>query len=65
MICQEVFYYLKFEPIYHVWDMNFDPKSNVIESNVKFLRQKIDTGFSSRLIHTVRGSGYIFSLEKN
>ncbi|MDP4114588.1 MAG: response regulator transcription factor [Bacteroidota bacterium] len=49
----------------HVWDMNFDPKSNVIESNVKFLRQKIDTGFSSRLIHTVRGSGYIFSLEKN
>ena len=45
----------------HVWDMNFDPKSNVIESFVKFLRQKIDKGFKSQLIHTIRGSGYIFS----
>ncbi len=45
----------------HVWDMNFDPRSNVIESFVKFLRQKIDKGFSHQLIHTVRGSGYIFS----
>jgi DNA-binding response OmpR family regulator len=45
----------------HVWDMNFDPKSNVIESFVKFLRQKLDKGFKTQLIHTVRGSGYIFS----
>ena len=45
----------------HVWDMNFDPRSNVIESFVKFLRQKIDKGFSRHLIHTIRGSGYIFS----
>jgi DNA-binding response OmpR family regulator len=45
----------------HLWDMNFDPKSNVIESFIKFLRQKIDKGFSRPLIHTVRGSGYIFS----
>jgi DNA-binding response OmpR family regulator len=45
----------------HVWDMNFDPKSNVIESFVKFLRQKLDRGFKTQLIHTVRGSGYIFS----
>jgi len=45
----------------HIWDMNFDPKSNVIESFVKFLRQKLDKGFETQLIHTVRGSGYIFS----
>jgi len=45
----------------HLWDMNFDPRSNVIESFIKFLRQKIDKGFSTQLIHTVRGSGYIFS----
>jgi DNA-binding response OmpR family regulator len=45
----------------HLWDMNFDPRSNVIESFVKFLRQKIDKDFDKPLIHTVRGSGYIFT----
>jgi two-component system copper resistance phosphate regulon response regulator CusR len=45
----------------HLWDMNFDPQSNVLESFVKFLRQKIDRGFDKPLIHTIRGSGYMFS----
>ncbi len=45
----------------HLWDMNFDPKSNVIDSFVKFLRQKIDKGFETPLIHTVRGAGYLLS----
>lgn len=45
----------------HLWDMNFEPRSNVIESFVKFLRQKVDKGFVNSLIHTVRGSGYLFS----
>ena len=45
----------------HLWDMNFDPQSNVIESFVKFLRQKIDKDFHIPLIQTVRGSGYIFT----
>jgi heavy metal response regulator len=45
----------------HVWDMNFDPQSNVIDSFVRFLRQKIDKGFDTRLIHTVRGVGYRLS----
>jgi DNA-binding response OmpR family regulator len=48
----------------HLWDMNFDPQSNVVESFVKFLRKKIDRGFSTPLIHTIRGSGYMFSEEK-
>ncbi len=45
----------------HLWDMNFEPRSNVIESFVKFLRQKVDKGFDPPLIHTVRGAGYLFS----
>ncbi len=45
----------------HLWDMNFDPRSNVIESFIKFLRQKIDKDFDKQLIQTVRGVGYIFS----
>lgn len=45
----------------HLWDMNFEPRSNVIESFVKFLRQKVDRAYDSSLIHTVRGSGYMFS----
>ena len=45
----------------HLWDMNFEPRSNVIESFVKFLRQKVDRDFGSPLIRTVRGAGYRFS----
>ncbi len=45
----------------HLWDMNFDPRSNVIESFVRFLRQKVDRGFDRPLIHTLRGAGYMFS----
>jgi len=48
----------------HVWDMNFEPRSNVVEAAVKFLRQKVDKGFEKPLIHTVRGSGYVFSGEE-
>lgn len=48
----------------HLWDMNYEGRSNVIESFIKFLRQKIDRGFDKPLIHTVRGAGYIFSDRK-
>lgn len=48
----------------HVWDMNFDPRSNVVDSLVRFLRQRIDKGFSKPLIHTVRGVGYRLSEEE-
>ncbi len=43
----------------HVWDENFDAFSNLIEVYIKRLRTKIDEGFTPRLIHTRRGSGYI------
>jgi two-component system, OmpR family, copper resistance phosphate regulon response regulator CusR len=48
----------------HVWDMNFDPQSNIIDSFIRFLRQKIDKDFNPPLIHTVRGVGYRMSVEK-
>jgi two-component system OmpR family response regulator len=43
----------------NVWDYNFDPQTNVVESRIYKLREKIDRGFSTKLIHTVRGVGYV------
>ena len=45
----------------HLWDMNFDPRSNVVESFIRFLRQKVDKDFDMPLIHTLRGAGYMLS----
>lgn len=45
----------------YLWDMNFEPRSNVIESFVRFLRQKIESDGEPKLIHTLRGAGYIFT----
>ncbi|MBA1322919.1 two-component system copper resistance phosphate regulon response regulator CusR [Pseudomonas sp. BIGb0278] len=42
-----------------VWDMNFDSDTNVIEVAIRRLRLKIDDGHASKLIHTVRGMGYV------
>lgn len=41
-----------------VWDYHFDPQSNVVESRIYKLRDKVDKGFDRKLIHTVRGVGY-------
>jgi|SRR5690554_3927262 len=46
-----------------VWEYNFDPQTNVIDVQVSRLRTKIDAGFAYPLIHTVRGSGYVFSVK--
>lgn len=43
----------------HVWDYHFDPETNVIDVYVNYLRKKIDQGFEKKLIHTIRGSGYM------
>lgn len=42
----------------HVWDYHFDPQTNVIDVHVSRLRAKIDRGFETALIQTVRGAGY-------
>ncbi|MCI1021473.1 heavy metal response regulator transcription factor [Pseudomonas putida] len=48
--------------ISQVWDMNFDCDTNVVEVSIRRLRAKIDDPFESKLIHTLRGVGYV--LEK-
>jgi len=42
-----------------VWDMNFDSDTNVIDVAIRRLRAKIDDAFEPKLIHTVRGMGYM------
>lgn len=48
----------------HVWDYNFDPESNVVESRICRLRDKIDLPPYRKLIHTIRGAGYLLE-DKN
>jgi len=43
----------------HVWDYNFDPGTNVVEVRICRLRDKIDKDFETKLIHTIRGVGYV------
>ncbi|UCF03795.1 MAG: winged helix-turn-helix domain-containing protein, partial [Deltaproteobacteria bacterium] len=47
----------------HVWDYDFDPMTNVIDVYVNYLRKKIDAGRETKLIHTVRGVGYVMKVE--
>ncbi|MGQ9509996.1 MAG: response regulator transcription factor [Thermodesulfobacteriota bacterium] len=49
----------------HVWDYHFDSMTNVIDVYVNYLRKKIDKGFEKKLIHTIRGVGYILSPDKS
>jgi two-component system OmpR family response regulator len=42
-----------------VWDYDFDPGSNLVDVYVMRLREKIDAGFDHKLLHTVRGIGYV------
>ena len=43
----------------HVWDYHFDSMTNVIDVYVNYLRKKIDKDFEPKLIHTLRGIGYM------
>ena len=43
----------------HVWNYNFDPHTNVVEARLCRLRDKVDRPFERKLIHTVRGAGYV------
>ncbi len=42
-----------------VWDMNFDSETNVVDVHIRRLRGKVDDPFDNKLIHTVRGAGYV------
>jgi heavy metal response regulator len=47
----------------HVWGVNYDTFTNVIDVYVNYLRKKIDSGFEPKLIHSVRGVGYVLKEE--
>jgi two-component system copper resistance phosphate regulon response regulator CusR len=48
----------------YVWDMNFDSDTNVVEVAIRRLRTKVDEGHDVKLIHTVRGMGYVLDKER-
>jgi DNA-binding response OmpR family regulator len=47
----------------HVWGLDFDPESNIVDVYVGYLRRKIDGPGEPRLLHTVRGAGYVLRSE--
>ena len=47
----------------HVWEYNFDPQTNIVDVLVSRLREKIDRPFQKKLLHTVRGVGYVLRAE--
>jgi two-component system OmpR family response regulator len=47
----------------HVWDYNFDPLTNVVEVRICRLRERVDKGFDTKLIHTIYGAGYVIKEE--
>ena len=49
----------------HVWDDNFDPASNIIDVYINRLRAKLDRGTEPKLIHTLRGQGYVCRLPED
>jgi two-component system, OmpR family, response regulator len=51
------------ELLEEVWDLRFDPGSNIVETHVSRLRGKVDRGFDNALIRTVRGSGYLIATD--
>jgi DNA-binding response OmpR family regulator len=46
----------------HVWGYSFDPGTNVVDVLVSRLRDQVDEGFATRMIHTVRGAGYVLKV---
>lgn len=46
----------------HIWGYNFDPQTNVVDVLVCKLRNKIEKDFDQKLIHTIRGVGYVFKI---
>lgn len=47
----------------HVWDMNYEPGTNVLNVYIHHLRNKLDKGFAKKLLHTIRGAGYVLKAE--
>ena len=48
----------------HIWNFDYKGGTNVVDVYIRYLRRKIDEGRSNKLIHTVRGSGYVLREEQ-
>ena len=48
----------------HIWNYDYEGGTNVIDVYIRYLRKKIDNGFDTKLIHTVRGAGYVIREDK-
>ncbi len=48
----------------HVWNYDFEYNSNIVEVYIRYLRKKLDEGYEDKLIHTVRGAGYVLKILK-
>jgi len=49
----------------HIWNYDYEGGTNVIDVYIRYLRKKIDDGFDTKLIHTVRGAGYVIREDKD
>ena len=49
----------------HVWDMDYDGLTNIVDVYIRHLRSKIDDKFPVKMIHTVRGIGYMLDVPEN
>ena len=47
----------------NIWGYEFDPLTNIVDVHIRFLREKIDKTHVVKLIHTVRGTGYVLKAE--
>ncbi len=48
----------------HIWNYDYEGGSNVVDVYIRYLRRKIDEGYEQKLIHTVRGAGYVLRIEE-
>ena len=48
----------------HIWDINFDSNTHVVDVVIRRIRAKIDDSFTTKLIHTIRGVGYVLRSER-
>ncbi len=55
----------RFQILENVWDINFDMSTNVVDVYINYLRKKIDKPFDEKLIHTIKGLGYVLKREEH
>ena len=49
----------------HVWNFDYSGGTNIVDVYIRYLRKKLDDGFDEKLIHTVRGMGYVLKISEH